>query len=354
MKNDREKISTYYKGMPSVFKKSSQEEVSDPQISEILTAEGLKIVLPNIEVGKAVCENTSGERFFIKYSSNAEETMYVNVLPAIEKQKLPFRVLQLPELVTIIRKSFDQNGSIKQQDFIITKYVDGIMFNDRWDEVSTSGYGGKGIRLDFATRVVDLVTDLSLINTSLLDMFTPSTFDFSKWKKQNLPFLSEILIKRKLIDQGYINKALSILSSNGLFENSQMILTNGDFYPRNFIELPNGKITIVDWEGRQDYDFVDQEENLVQRVVDQRNAFVNFVENHIAFFCIHMWGNPDFQRKFIHGVSRIFDFTAENLQAAILIKSLEQALIWPDDLARIQMGIFVKTLDIGFVRNLMK
>jgi hypothetical protein len=354
MKNNREEISTYYKGMPSVFEKISQEEIYGPQISEILTEKALKLVLSDIGVGKAVCEDASGKRFFIKHSNDTEEAMYVNVLPAIEKQKLPFRVLQLPKLVTIVRKSFDQDGSLKQQGFIITKYVDGSRFNDRWDEINTLSCGGKGIKLDIATRVVALVTDLSLIDTSLLNMFALSTFDFSKWKKQNLPFLSEILTKRKLIDQKYINKVLSILSSRGLFENSQMLLTNGDFYPRNLIELPNGKITIVDWEGRQDYDFVDQKENLVQRVVDQRTTFVNFVENHIAFFCIHMWGNPDFQRKFIQGASRIFDFTAENLQAAILIKSLEQALIWPDDLARIQIGISMKTLDIGFVRDLMK
>lgn len=74
--------------MPSVFEKISQEEVSGSQISEILIEEGLKLVLSDIGGKKVVCEDASGERFFVKYSSNAEETMYVNVLPAIEKQKL--------------------------------------------------------------------------------------------------------------------------------------------------------------------------------------------------------------------------------------------------------------------------
>lgn len=353
MKNNRKEIYAYFEGMPATFEKLSQEGIDDPYISEVLTEKGLKTILSDIGVGKAICEDATGERFLVKYSSNTEEFMFVNVLPSIGEQNLPFRVLQLPEFVTVARKSFDQNGPLKQPAFIFTKYIDGFKFNDRWDEVSALGYGGKGIKPDFATRIVDLVVDLLLIDTSLLDMFTLSTFDFSRWKKQNLPFLMEILVKRKIIDQKHIDEALSILSSSGLFENSQMIFTNGDFYPRNLIELPNGKIAIVDWESRQDYDFVDQGEDSIQRVADQRNAFVNFVENHIAFFYIHMWGNPDFQKKFIHDASQRFGLTAENLQAAILIKSLEQALIWPDDLARLQAKIFVNALDINFAKDLI-
>ena len=297
MKNDRKEISAYYEGMPEVFEKFNQEEIGDFYIPEILVENELKLVPSEVGVGKAVGENASGERFFIKKSSNVEKIVYTNVLPAIKKQKLRFQVLQLPELVTIVGKNFDQTGLSEQQDFIITKYINGFRFNDRWDETSTLGYGGRGIDSNFATKTVDLVTDLSLIDTSLLNMLALPTFDFSNWKKQNLPFLSDILIKRKIINPEHIDKILLILSSNSLFENSRIILTNGDFYPRNFIELPNGKVAIVDWEGRQDYTFVDKNVDSGQKVVDQRNTFINFIENHLAFFYIHMWGNTDLQKK---------------------------------------------------------
>jgi len=342
MKNDREEISTYYEGMPAVFEVYSEKKIDELLISEILVEKRLKLLSTDVGVGIAICENAIGERLLMKHSNNTEEAMLANVLPAVDKQNFPFRVLHFPKLVATVR------------DVILTKHIEGLSFNDTWDEASTFGYGGRGIELDFATRVVDLMADLSLIDTSLLDMFGLSTFDFDGWKKQNLPFLSEILIKRKLVDQAHINNTLAILSDGDIFRSSRMILTNGDFYPRNLIELPDGKIAIVDWEGRQDYGFMDQEKGSEQRVMDQRNAFVNFVENHVAFFYIHMWGNPDFQRKFVSSASQRFGLTAENLQAAILIKSLEQALIWPDDLAGIQIKTFMKALDINFVKELMK
>ncbi len=354
MKNDRNEIRAFYEDMPLAFEKSNQEGIDDPYISEVLAEKGLKLILSDVGAGKAVCEDATGERFLMKYSSDVEKVMLFKVLPTIEKQNLPFRVLQLPELVTILRKSYDQEGTAKQPDFIFMKHIDGSKFNNRWDEVSSLGYGGRGVETDFATKVIDLIVDLSLIDTSSEDLFGLSTFDFDRWKKQNFPFLAEILLKRKLINQKHIDKASSILSSSSLFDGSKKILTNGDFYPRNLIELPNGKIAIVDWEGRQDYDFEDKKGGLTQRVMDQRNSFINFVENHVAFFYIHMWGNPDFQRKFIRDASQKFGFTTENLQAAILIKSLEQALIWPDDLAGIQIETFMKVLDINFVKDLMK
>jgi len=67
-----------------------------------------------------------------------------------------------------------------------------------------------------------------------------------------------------------------------------------------------------------------------------------------------MWGNTLFQSNLIKEAGRRFGLTAENLQAAILIKSLEQSMIWPDEVASHQIEIFNNALDISFVRNLLK
>lgn len=64
-------------------------------------------------------------------------------------------------------------------------------------------------------------------------------------------------------------------------------------------------------------------------------------------------GEHRFTKKIIKEASLKFGLMAKNLQAAILIKSLEQALIWPNDLARIQGETLVKALDINFVIDLM-
>ena len=95
MKNDRKEIYTYHEGMPAVFEKYGQKGME----------KGLKLIPSNVGVRKAICEIATGERFLMKYSNNSEEAVFANVLPAIEKQKLPFRVLQLPELLSVVRKS---------------------------------------------------------------------------------------------------------------------------------------------------------------------------------------------------------------------------------------------------------
>lgn len=338
MKNDKKEIIDYYVEMPAAFESLSQEAVNDSNISEVLVQKSLQLIPSNVGVGRAVCADADGNRLLVKYGSETEKIMYGQVLPAIRERNLAFKVLQFPELVSVTTK--------EQQNFLFIKHIDGTKFNDTWDEISILGYGGKGMKVDFANRVVDLVEDLSLIETSVLAKFDLSTFDFEKWKSQNLPFLSEILIKRGIITQSHIDEALKILSTTNLFASSRMILTNGDFYPRNLIELSDGKIAIVDWEGRQDYD--------IDGLVDQRNSFINYIENHIAFFFIHMWGNFLFQRTLIKEAAQRFGLTVENLQAAILIKSLEQSMIWPDDVANHEIEIFTNTLDINFVKDLLE
>ncbi len=346
MVKEREEILTYYIGMPHVFETWSGANIEDDiRVLSVLKEKSFQFTNPKAGSGKGVCVDGKGNFFSVKYTNETEKNLYTEVLPTIRKQNLPFKVLQFPELEDTVEVNSEQDGQRTKRILIFTKHITGTNFNNTWDEISTIGSGGRGIQSEFANKVVDLVEDLSLVKYSSLAEFDLSTFDFEKWKSKNLPFISEILIKRGLITQDYIDKASSILSSTSLFVSSRMIITNGDFYPRNLIERPNGKIVVIDWEGRKDYD--------IDGLVDQRNAFFNYIENHVAFFLIHMWGNDSFQRNLMKNATQRFGLIAENMQAAILIKSLEQSVIWPDDVARHQIEIFIKALDINSVKDLM-
>ncbi len=346
MKMDRNEVVTYYAGMPTTFEKYEQKATVDSDMSEVIVEKKLQLVSPNVGDGSAICIDSSGDQYLVKRVSDVEKTMYGEVLPVIREQNIPFKVLQLPELIDSVTRKSINDGTKEEQNYLVLKHINGEKFNDTWDEISTIGYGGKGMDPEFAYKVIDLVEDLSLIEPSMLAKFDLRTFDFDGWKNQNLPFLSEILTKRGIISQDLVDQASLILSFSTLFSNSKLILTNGDFYPRNLIEMPDGKVAIIDWEGRVDYN--------LGTLVDQRNAFVNYIENHVAFFLIHMWGNPSFQKNLIREAAQRFSLTAKNLQAAILIKSLEQSLIWPNDVASHQVEIFKKALDINFVEDLLK
>lgn len=303
----------------------------------ILNREKLNLIEPKIGRNYAVCQDSKGSKLFFKLCSNTEMKVITKLFPLIRKLGLQFEILELPDFTKTIQSN--------HLNFIIYPYFDGKRFNDEWSETKPTSGGGRGLDPNMANKVIDLMADLSLVDVSMFGNFDLPTFRFMDWKNQNLPFISEILIERNIVSQDQISKAKSILASRHLFENSKPIITNGDFYPRNLIEKSDGKLIIIDWESKQDYAEQDR--------TDMRTALVNYLENHIAFFFIHMWGNYRFQKSLISGSVKRFNLCAENLQAGILVKSLEQALIWSDDLARRQIEIFVNALDIGFVKDLM-
>ena len=56
-----------------------------------------------------------------------------------------------------------------------------------------------------------------------------------------------------------------------------MIMNNGDFYPRNLIVRPDGRIVIIDWETYN---------------IHSPFHTIDHPENVAAVFYTHMWGNP--------------------------------------------------------------
>lgn len=318
--------------MPKSFESYVPPNADETIIGAILTEEHLKPI--SFEPGgKVVCEDDDGKRFFMKQCSDIERVFYTSVFPAIQLQKLSFVTLQLPEFRSIA------SGN---RNYIFINYYKGNNYNSAWNEISSVGYGGRGVVPDFASRVVGLVKDFSMVHPKFLASYNLSTFNFDAWLHDNLPLISEALIRRDIVNVDHIKRVRELLSDPDLFRDSSIVLTNGDFYPRNLIDYPGNKVLVIDWEGRKDY------------VGDQRNVFFNYIENHIAFFFVHMWGNYAFQRRLLRESAETFGLRSRDVQAAVVIKSLEQSLIWPNDLARRQAETFVHALDIHFIENLIR
>jgi len=325
-----------------------------PTIFEILNKENLKPVPVLLEGDKIVCEDANGNKFLMKDCRGIERKVFESVLPAIEGQNLSFNTLQLPKHRNIVSVQITENGAQKQRDFIFINYYEGITFNSTWNETSPEGYGGRGIGNGIAEKAINLLENFSLVDVTSLSTFGLPTFDLANWKSQNLPLKAENLIKRGVVNKAQVDKAISILSSPSLFQNSPMIITNGDFYPRNFIELKSGKIVVIDWEGREDYHASIEINGSVQNFTSQRNALINYIENHAAFFFVHMWGNYPVQREFMKKVTTKFHLSPKNLQASIIIKSLEQSLAFGGGyLAVREAELFVNALEIDFINDLI-
>ena len=327
-----------------------------PLIYEVLSEEDLKPVrvAPN---GNLICVNNDIQKYLLKECGDIEEKIFSQALPEIEGMNLDFKTLLLPEHLKVVTKNVESEENKEFRKFILINYYDGTNFNKKWNEALPDSYGGRGVDLSINDKVAGLLEDFSLIDINLLNNLDLLTFDLRKWIAKNLPFKAEKLIKKRIITKDQADKARSILESKEVFQGSKMIFTNGDFYPRNFIELSNGRIVVIDWEGREDYRVSVEFDGIVEDMVGQRNAFINYLENHASFFFVHMWGNYKVQRSFLKLAAEKFDLSIINLQAALIIKSLEQALHflpWSEYLAVRQAEIFVNSLEKEYVEDLLK
>ena len=120
-----------------------------------------------------------------------------------------------------------------------------------------------------------------------------------------------------------IDRAKDFIESG--LQSARRIVSNGDFYPRNLIKS-GGRVVVVDWGHWSGY----------------RACFVDYLVNVAAFAFIHMWGNVEWQREFIHQLGATLNIRLDDLRRAVCIKAFEQARFWQGtpDLAKVQVHQF--------------
>jgi hypothetical protein len=313
------------------------------QIQELIKQQKL-IPLSPIKEGVWKCQDNRGKYFVFKLVHNESEIrIYQLVLTPLAKENIRFNRLLLPELV-------NTDG----QSWIIIPFYSGISYHNKWDESEAGKIGGSALGKDLATEMAEVIMDLRKIDVTAVEEnqtikeLPNSKFDFSSWLqifKRN----SAIFETKGLVSKNEIEKAKSILGEG--LNNSAMIFSNGDYYPRNIIKTPDNKIVLIDWQGWGD---------------NWRVNFVDHIENLIAFGYIHMWNNYLWQWTYLKEIQKKMKIDPHNFQKALIIKSFDQACLWkplsdkPEEnlelipLFRYQMQIFSNALNFEFVQKLLK
>ncbi len=262
-----------------------------------------------------------------KTARSAEEFLVcTELLPAIrERYGTTFELLEIPEVLRSDR-SVGEYGTVYFRDY------DGEKYNGRWSEQPGEHIGGCALATELSSEMVQLLKDLQEIDVDWLLSQHPvgksvqrSAFDLQGWL---LSFQKQKTLARSMgISDNESTQAKEFIS--GGFKLTSRIVSNGDFYPRNLIKLPN-RVALVDWGYWPGY----------------RACFVDYLVNVGAFAFIHMWGNGLWQKEFVRRLRETFDIKLDDLRKAILIKSFEQAMFWTalPQLAQVQVNLFKMVL----------
>lgn len=310
-----------------------------PRLPELLDHLGLKIVDAvkwNVLLCRPVAAGQGEAALILKYGSDERKAASMeyevrvlrDVLPQIDQQY--FERLVLPEYVN--------DGTFAGLRWSLTRYIKGMPLLFEWSELSSKPevLGGRGIGLQVARYAVDVLRDLRVVDVENLPPFV-RRFNFDHWHEE-FRRRSQELVARGLVMAETVERANELFTATGTERYQGNLFTNGDFYPRNFILLPEGRIAVADWVGGVDpWEFV-------------------------AMKCwIMMWGNPDWQRAYVKELAKHFPIDVEEMQVGLLVKCANRIWLWRDlpeehiGFARSQLlTYFSRCLDIRFVEDIFE
>lgn len=209
---------------------------------------------------------------------------------------------------------------------VLPRY-DGEDLAARWHESN----GGARLGTGLATAIPAILEDLARIDTACV------TTDPVLSKIPGLVFNHTAAlarsagIARKLTKAGLLSRECCAQAERVLAcqQHTSMIINNGDFYPRNLIVWPAGRIVIIDWE-----------------TYNPNSPFhtIDHPENVAAVFYAHMWGNPPCQAAYRDALNARFGFSAASLAKGVVIQALELANMWMNDTDRHLAAIQASTI----------
>ena len=175
---------------------------------------------------------------------------------------------------------------------LVLPHYDGEDLAARWSEADGGALLGTGL----AAAIPAVLEDLARIDTRcvtsdpVLSQITGLVFDHAAALTRSAGIASR-LTRAGLLSWENCAKAERLLACQ---QHTPMIVNNGDFYPRNLIVQPSGRIVIVDWE-----------------TYNPNSPFhtVDHPENVAAVFYTHMWGNPAWQATYCNALSERFGYS---------------------------------------------
>lgn len=252
---------------------------------------------------------------------------YRDVLPNIHGD---FRRLALPEFV-------DGGRHKRLGHWVIGRWLEGRDFKDRWDEHHPKICGGKAIEPAYVDVVLELMEDLRRIDAA---PFVPSGL-----QRRTRSFLSGRI--QNQLDRARAGDLVSEHQQRRLLEllgpfldrvdSGPLHLSNHDFNFHNFIELPAGKMAVIDWD--------------VARI----STFE--LEHCATYLWMLMWGHRAWADAFIRRAVARFDLDPGRVRGALLINTLNQAVqVWLErpELRRIALAALADALDDARFRSLVE
>jgi len=308
-----------------------------PRLPELLSHLGLRVVDVvkwNVLACAKLDEPGNVPTVVLKFGSNARKTASIayetrimtEVLPVIDQGM--FEKLVLPEHIA--------SGTHADLRYMLMKHIPGEPLVYDWSELTfkPEQLGGKNIDPATAIAAVSVFRDLRQVDITTMPKFV-RRFSFVEWLDA-FRIKSEALVTQGLMDRATVEAADKLFSSRSTSRYEGTMFTNGDFYPRNFIMLPHGKIAVVDWVGGVDpWEFVSM------------------------YAWMLMWGNPAWQQAYLTETRKHFPVDHAEIQIGLLVKAFDQVHRWremPEEhvgFARTQMlSYFHQGIDLDYVRHL--
>ncbi|MCL5798248.1 MAG: hypothetical protein M1366_05590 [Patescibacteria group bacterium] len=211
---------------------------------------------------------------------HTEVQFYIHYLPRIKSQ---FKLLRLPELIGLYE---DSNSA-----YLLLPYYEGDKFN-----FSTND-------LDLASGMAGLVEDLTSIEVESV-IEGGSAFDHHGYEQEFWDHFDKVVSFNKEYQVEMI-KGLNLIEASEETDfrqqaeaipvkgrsSQKMIISNGDFNPRNVIRMADGKLVLIDW-----------------------NGIVAPLEHHLTYPWLLNWQNPAWQKKYAEEFEKRLPVNADNLR----------------------------------------
>lgn len=235
---------------------------------------------------------------------SGELGIYENLNLIAPQYNKKFSTLVLPQALKIDKKN---------RTLTLPRY-EGEFFDDKWNVTN----GGAPLGLDLAKEMPMALKDLSKIDANRI----VSNKKLSKIPKlafehnEGIKYYENLAIRFKNLGALSERDILKIRNVLRFRQRSKMIFNNGDFYPCNFIRLPDGKLVLIDWE-----------------TWNPHSPFYNIdhPENVAAVPFVHMWSNPRWRKAYVRELNRYFSFTEKGFKKGVVMKALALAKIFDAD-----------------------
>jgi hypothetical protein len=238
-------------------------------------------------------ENGTSNQFVLKglRPDDFEIKSLSEYLPKIEKS---FNTLVLPQLLQIYKSD--------ELVYLLIPYYHGDTFDFNTPDINLTG------------QLVEIVKDLSSVDVETV-IANGNNFDYRGFESEFWKFFQRG-IDIDLIDETKRSKCLSLLGSGR--NNQHMIISNGDFNPRNVIRLGGGKLVLIDW-----------------------NGIVSPLEHMLTYPWLLNWQNPEWQSQYASQFEKELPVENSRIRMHLMNISLKRAVdekkhgnLFADNMAR--------------------